>query len=147
MDNLDREIINRMQYGVPVCDRPFQEMAARLGMSEQQLVDRLQRLKDAGYLSRFGPLYNVEKMGGAFVLCAMHVPVGEFDDVALAVNTFPQVAHNYQRQHHFNMWFVLATETPEEADAVVRRIASQTGLEVYRFPKLDEYYVGFRLSL
>lgn len=147
MDKLDREIINHMQGGFPLCDRPYRVIAHELGTTEGELVERLQSLRDDGQLSRFGPLYNAERMGGRLLLCAMRIPEQEFDTVARMVNAFPQVAHNYQRRHRFNMWFVLATETAEQSDAVISRIERQTDLPVYRFPKLDEYYVGFQLTV
>lgn len=147
MDKLDREIINQMQGGFPLCDHPYSVIAQQLGTSEGELIDRLKRLKQDGQLSRFGPLYNIEKMGGKFLLCALCVPERDFDAVAEQVNQFHQVAHNYQRGHRFNMWFVLATETAEQMDSTVDSIEQQIGLTVHRFPKLDEYYVGFKLTV
>lgn len=147
MDKLDRDIINQMQGGFPLCDRPYQAIANELGTMEGELIERLQRLKGDGRLSRFGPLYNAEKMGGVLLLCAMCIPEHDFDTVADLVNAFPQVAHNYERNHRLNMWFVLATENTEQAGAVIENIEQQTGLSVYQFPKLDEYYVGLRFSV
>ncbi|MDJ0957230.1 MAG: AsnC family transcriptional regulator [Arenicellales bacterium] len=147
MDNLDRDIINRLQGGFPICDRPYQHIAEQLETTEDELIARLRAMIDDGRLSRFGPLYNVEKMGGSFVLCAMCVPSDVFDEVAERVNALPQVAHNYQRSHRLNMWFVLATESAEEISAVVDTIQGETGLVVYQFPKLDEYYIGLQLAV
>ena len=147
MDNLDRDIINSLQGGFPICDRPYQQVAQQLETTETELIARLQAMIDDGRLSRFGPLYNVEKMGGSFVLCAMSVPTEVFDEVADRVNALPQVAHNYQRSHRLNMWFVLATESAEEISSVVDTIQQETGLDVYQFPKLDEYYIGLQLAV
>lgn len=147
MDNLDRAIINRLQDGFPLCEHPFQVVAEQLGTSENELINRLDGMVNDGLLSRFGPLFNAEKMGGELLLCAMSVSEAEFDDVADVVNSFSQVAHNYQRQHRFNMWFVLATESAQEVDSVVEAIERKTGLSVHRFPKLDEYYVGLKLAV
>ena len=112
MDELDRAIVDRLQAGFPVCERPFLEAARTLGTSEDDLIARIDRLLREGTLTRFGPLFHVERMGGAFTLAAMCVPPGEFEPTAAAVNAFPEVAHNYAREHPLNMWFVLATETP-----------------------------------
>ena len=122
-------------------------MAQELETTESELIARLQAMIDDGRLSRFGPLYNVEKMGGSFVLCAMSVPAEVFDEVVDRVNALPQVAHNYQRSHRLNMWFVLATESAEEISSVVDTIQQETGLTVYQFPKLDEYYIGLQLAV
>ena len=147
MDSLDRDIVNHLQGGFPICDRPYQRMAKQLETTEVELIARLQAMIDDGRLSRFGPLYNVEKMGGSFVLCAMSVPADVFDEVVDQVNALPQVAHNYQRGHRLNMWFVLAAESKEEISSVVDSIQQETGLTVYQFPKLDEYYIGLRLAV
>ncbi|MEX2488818.1 MAG: Lrp/AsnC family transcriptional regulator, partial [Pseudomonadales bacterium] len=80
-------------------------------------------------------------------LAALKVPPERFDDVAEIVNSFPEVAHNYERNHDLNMWFVLATETLEEIGATIVRIERKTGLKVYNMPKEEEFYVGLRFHL
>lgn len=146
LDATDRRIINALQGGFPVCERPYAEAAARIGLDEDELLRRLERLLAAGVLTRFGPMYNVEAMGGAFMLAAMRVPEPDFERVAAIVNGFPEVAHNYRREHAFNLWFVLATERPERMAEVASEIERATGLKVYRLPKLEEFYVGLRFE-
>ena len=97
-------------------------------------------------LTRFGPMFQVERMGGAFVLAALAAPEADFDRVASEVNALPEVAHNYRREHALNMWFVLATETPEGIQTAIERIERSTGLQVYAFPKLKEYFVEMKLA-
>jgi siroheme decarboxylase len=147
MDDLDRAIVDRLQTGFPVCERPFLEAARALGTTEDDLIARIERLLDDGTLTRFGPLFHVERMGGRFTLAAMAVPPGQFDPTAAAINAFPEVAHNYAREHPLNMWFVLATETPEATDDAVAKIESRTGLPVLTFPKEREYFVGLDLKV
>jgi DNA-binding Lrp family transcriptional regulator len=147
MDDLDRAIVDHLQTGFPVCERPFLQAAQALGTTEEDLIARIDRLLRAGTLTRFGPLFQIERMGGAFTLAAMSVPAAEFDATAAAVNAFPEVAHNYARDHLLNMWFVLATETREGADDVIERIESRTGLPVLAFPKEREYFVGLDLKV
>ena len=147
MDDIDRKIINHLQGGFPVCERPFREAADELGLEEDQLIRRIGRLLEEGYLSRFGPMYHAEKLGGGLSLCTMAVPEDKFEQVAEQVNAFPEVAHNYARDHKLNMWFVLATETPERIDQVLEEIETATGYRVYNLPKKEEYYVGLRFEL
>jgi DNA-binding Lrp family transcriptional regulator len=147
MDSLDRRIINELQGGFPVCERPFREAAQRLGTSESELITRLRCMLDDGLLTRFGPLFHAEQLGGALSLCAMQVPRERFDAVAEQVNAFPQVAHNYQRDHAMNMWFVLATESAEELEQTIRDIERETGLEVFNLPKQEEFYVGLHFQV
>jgi len=91
-------------------------------------------------------MYHAERLGGGLTLAAMQVPEAEFDQVAKQVNAFPEVAHNYARDHELNMWFVLATERPERINEVIKKIETQTGLRVYNMPKQAEYYVGLRFE-
>ncbi|MGF1614340.1 MAG: AsnC family transcriptional regulator [Gammaproteobacteria bacterium] len=147
MDTLDRAILNTLQDGFPVCERPFAVVAARLGTSEGILIERLEALLRVGFLSRFGPLYHAERLGGALLLAAMRVPTADLERIAALVNRFPEVAHNYARDHDLNLWFVIATEHPERVPAIVAEIESLTGLKVYPFPKREEYFLGLRLEV
>jgi DNA-binding Lrp family transcriptional regulator len=145
MDETDRRIVNALQGGFPVCDEPYAAVAATLGIGAGELIDRLRALLDRGVLSRFGPQYQIERMGGRFVLAALAVPEADFDRVTARVNAFDEVAHNYRREHRLNMWFVLATESAEQIPLVAGRIEEATGLPVYLFPKEREYFVELRL--
>jgi len=147
MNDIDRAIINGLQGGFPVCERPYLAAAEKLGLSEEELIERLQCLLDNGTLSRFGPMYHAERLGGALSLVAMEIPAADFDRVAEQVNAFQEVAHNYARDHALNMWFVLATEKPERKDQILAEIERVTGYPAYDMPKLAEYFVGLRLEV
>jgi siroheme decarboxylase len=146
MDDIDRRIINTLQDGFPICDAPYNQVAIQLGLTEKELIDRLQALLNNGILSRFGPLYHAELMGGALSLAAVKAPPERFAEVTDIVNAFPEVAHNYARNHALNMWFVIATETPEQIQYTINAIEQQTGLTVYNMPKINEYFVGLKLE-
>jgi siroheme decarboxylase len=146
LDDMDRRLINALQGGFPLCEEPYRAVAESLGLTESELLSRLERMLAQGVLSRFGPLYQIERMGGSFVLAALAVADEDFERVVEIVNAFPEVAHNYRRDHRLNMWFVLATETPEGIGQVIARIEAQTGLTVFAFPKEREYFVGMRLA-
>jgi DNA-binding Lrp family transcriptional regulator len=147
MDAIDRRIINELQNGFPICERPYAEVAGRLDLSEQELIDRLHALLDEGLLSRFGPMYHAERMGGGLTLAAMRIPPEDFEAVAERVNAFPEVAHNYARDHELNMWFVLATETPQRIAEVIDEIEHSTGYRVFNMPKQEEFFLGLRLEV
>lgn len=146
LDAIDRQIINALQGGVPLTHAPYADCAARLGLTEADLLTRLQALLDSGALTRFGPLFNIDRMGGRFCLCAMAVPDARWDQVVAQVNAFAEVAHNYRRTHALNMWFVLAVETPDGIAETCRAIEQATGLAVHAFPKKREFFVDFRVS-
>ncbi|MCV2358855.1 AsnC family transcriptional regulator [Paucibacter sp. TC2R-5] len=145
LDKLDAALINRLQEDLPLLPRPFAAIAAELGYSEDVVIERLQRLLAQGTLTRFGPLFQIERAGGLFVLAAMQVPEQRFEAVAMLVNALPEVAHNYRREHALNMWFVIAVETPAQADSVCARIEALTDCTVLAFPKEREFFVGLKL--
>ncbi|KXB30416.1 protein nirG [Dechloromonas denitrificans] len=146
LDAVDREIIAKMQGDFPICARPYAALATKIGITEDELLVRLGALLNDKVLTRFGPMYQIERMGGAFVLAALAAPEERYDEVTALVNALPQVAHNYRREHALNMWFVLATETPAGIAEAVARIEADTGLPVYAFPKEQEYFVEMKLE-
>lgn len=146
LDATDRLLINRLQDGLPLTHAPFAAVAAEAGITEAEAVERISNLREIGAITRFGPFLDAEAMGGAFCLCAMAVPADRFDEVVTFVNAQPEVAHNYERQHRLNMWFVLACERPEQIADAAGRIERETGLQVLRFPKLKEFFIGFRVE-
>jgi len=147
MDAVDRAIVNQLQGGFPVCERPYAEAATKLGLTEDDLLQRLDVLLENGTLTRFGPMYHAERLGGALSLAAMKIPPQDFERVTAIVNSFPEVAHNYAREHEFNMWFVLATEAPERIGEVISEIERMSGYRVYNMPKREEFYVGLRFTV
>jgi len=146
MDALDRQIVNTLQGGLPIAPRPYAMVAAHLGIAETDLIARLDRLMTEGLLSRFGPLYDAERLGGAVTLAAMAVPEARFEAIAEIVNAFPEVSHNYARDHRLNMWFVVASDDPARIAEVLDAIARATGLQVINLPKLEEYLLELKLQ-
>lgn len=147
LDAADRRIVNRLQDGLPLVERPYAAVAAELALSEGELLYRLERLLEDGVLSRFGPMYHAERLGGGLTLAALEVPEADFERVTAAVNAFPEVAHNYRREHRLNMWFVLATETPERIGETIAAIEAATGLAVFNMPKQEEFHVRLHLPV
>lgn len=146
IDATDRMIINGLQGGFEIVERPYKQAGARLGLEEEDLIARLATLVSSRALSRFGPMYNAERLGGAVSLCAVAVPQERFDAVAEQINSHREVAHNYARDHALNMWFVLACESPDEIAATLARIETETGLKVHDFPKEREFFIGLRVE-
>lgn len=146
LDPTDRAILNALQDGFPITPRPYDDAGAALGITGAELIDRIARLREIGAITRFGPFFDAAAMGGAFCLCAMAVPADRWDEVLTKVNAHLQVAHNYERTHALNMWFVLATDTPEGITRTAQAIEAETGLDVMLFPKLEEYFIGFRVQ-
>ena len=146
MNELSRRLIDGWQGGFPLCERPFAVVAEQVNASEDAVLQTLRELLADGTLTRFGPMFDIEHFGGAFTLAALSVPEARFDAVAEQLAALPEVAHNYRREHALNMWFVLATPTPEGIAATAARIEAETGLTVWQFPKLQEFFIGFRVE-
>lgn len=135
------------QGGFEIEERPYLSAGKKLGLSEEEMIARLNRLIEHRVLSRFGPMYNAERIGGAVTLCAIAAPADRFDEITEIVNSHRQVAHNYARAHELNMWFVIACETSAEIDRTIDLIENETGLNVYDFPKQKEFFIGLKVSV
>ena len=146
-DKLDRKIINHLQDGFPIADEPFAIIAKELGIAPNLLLKRIEILLQQGVLSRFGPLFDPERMGGAVTLAALSAPQERFDEIAALVNAHKQVAHNYARTHKLNMWFVVTGKDRRDIASILQEIRLETGLEVYDFPKEKEFFIGLRLEV
>lgn len=145
LDLLDARLIDHLHAGFPLDDRPFARIGAALGASEEEVIERLRALLSDGVLTRLGPLYQIERAGGAYLLAAMEVPEPRFEAVTKLVNAHMEVAHNYRREHRLNMWFVVATDSQPAVAACLRAIEAETGLTVHAFPKEREFRVELRL--
>ena len=147
LDPTARAIVNGLQGGFPLTSRPFRDAGHALGLTEDELIEGVRHLTDCGALSRFGPLWNAEQIGGGVCLAAMAVPEPRFEEVAAMVNAHPEVAHNYERAHQLNMWFVISADDPQKIQRVIATIERETGLVVYAMPKAREFFVGFRVEV
>ena len=152
MSELDKGLINLLQDGFPLTARPFLTVAKQLKendivASEIEIMNRIQAMLDDGLLTRFGPLYQAERMGGGLTLAAMMIEEKDYERVNEQVNAFPEVAHNYRREHELNMWFVLATESPEGIEDCIEEMEAVTGYQVFNMPKEEEFYVGLKFAL
>lgn len=141
LTELDKKLINLLQKGFPIDERPFLTIAEQVGSSEDDVIARMQHLQQSKVLTRFGPMFDAACLGGAFTLAALAVPEERFEEVSEIVNSFEEVAHNYKRTHDYNMWFVVGTETQQEINEVIEQIEQKTSLAVLNTPKIEEYYV------
>ena len=146
LDATDLRLLDASQGDFPLVSRPFEALGGQLGLSEDEVLSRLQRLLDEGGLSRFGPILRSENLGGDRTLAAMKVPAARFEEVAAIINANESVSHNYEREHEFNVWFVISSEEQSDIDRVISEIEDQTGLDVINLPSLDEYKVDLRFD-
>jgi DNA-binding Lrp family transcriptional regulator len=145
--NLEFRLLNDYQHDFPLVAAPFAAMAAALGVSETDVLDTLARLQERGTVSRVGAVFRPRSIG-ASTLAALAVPEGELERVAQMVSAYPEVNHNYQREHHYNLWFVVAAPDELTLQRVLREIEEQSGCRVLFLPLMEDYHVdlGFDLT-
>ena len=129
MDDTDRKILNRIQSNFPITSRPYLTIAEELGLEESNVIHRLLQLKENGIIRRIGGNFFPEKLGFVSTLCAAKVPKDKIDAFADAVNRYPGVTHNYQRDNSFNIWFTFIAPSMEEIEEKLQEISRDTGVE------------------
>jgi len=146
MNELDKRLLNDFQRDFPLTAQPFAEIAQTLGVSEEEVLTRLQALTAQGTVSRVGPVIRPRTIGVS-TLAAMRVPPPRLAETAARINAHPEVNHNYEREHELNLWFVVAAASGPQLQATLNAIEDETGYTVYSFPMLEDYHIdlGFRL--
>ena len=147
LDAHDRRLLDEFQAGIPLVPGPFAQMAEQLGLAEGEVIARLRLLTESGAVSRVGPVFRPRQLG-ASTLAAMAVPPERLAEVATLVNSFAEVNHNYEREHAFNLWFVLTAPDQSGLERVLAEIGRRAGLPVLDLPMLAEYHIdlGFPLQ-
>ena len=129
LNSLDKALLNVIQQDFPVCPRPYAELAQQLSCEEQELLQRVRRLKANGTIKRLGAVFDTQHLGFASTLIAMRVPEERIDAVAEEISTYRGVSHNYKRTHHYNLWFTLAAESQEALTKTITEIRERTGID------------------
>jgi DNA-binding Lrp family transcriptional regulator len=128
LDPTDSAILNRIQSDFPITARPFLAVAEELGLTEEEVLERVARLKAGGVIRRIGGNFVPGKLGYVSTLCAASVPADKIESFAEVVNRYPGVTHNYQRDNTYNVWFTFIAPSMEEIEDNLRRIAEDTGV-------------------
>ena len=128
IDDIDRDILNRIQSDFPITTRPYRTVAEDLGLSEKEVLKRVSRLKALGIIRRIGGNFSPEKLGFVSTLCAAKVPEDKIEQFAEVVNRYPGVTHNYRRENTFNIWFTFIAPSMDEIRTSLEQIAAKTGV-------------------
>jgi siroheme decarboxylase len=128
MDNIDRKLLNLIQEDFPITAAPFAEVAAQLGIGEDDVLERIGKLKEEGVIRRIGAVFDLRNLGFASTLCAARVPEGEVRGFVKAVNANSGVTHNYRRDDEYNIWFTLIAPGDEMLEAALATIKRETGI-------------------
>ncbi len=144
---LEQHLLNDFQRDLSLSTTPYADMAKQLGVSEAEVLLSIQSLQDRGIVSRVGPVFRPNRIGVS-TLAAMSVPADKLDCVARIISAFPEVNHNYEREHTFNLWFVVTASSEEHLDIVLYEIEQHTEHKLMSLPMLDDYFIdlGFELK-
>jgi len=144
---LEKEMLDGFQREFPLTPRPYKAIAERLGCDEDTVLDLLGRMKEAGLITRVGPVFTPHR-AGASTLAAMAVPPERLHEVAALVSEYDEVNHNYEREHSYNLWFVLAAPNAERVAEVLDEIATRTGIPAMDLPLEEAFHIdlGFPLQ-
>jgi DNA-binding Lrp family transcriptional regulator len=135
VDAVDRQLLNIIQTNFPIASRPYRVLAEKLGVTETDVLERVQRLFETGVIRRIGPSFESRSLGYTSTLVAAKVPEEQLKEVVSIVNSFHQVTHNYSRDSEYNLWFTLICKNENEVQQVLEEIKSRTGIsEVYTVP-------------
>ncbi len=146
LDTVDQQLINHYQRNLPVCERPYQEMADKLGISEHEVISRLTALQQQQVLSRVGPVFE-HSQAGASLLAAVAAPVEQIDLVAARINSAPGVNHNYAREHLYNLWFVMTAPDEDTLEERLDELEHQLKLPILRLPMVEGYHIDLGFDI
>jgi len=143
---LEQQIISHYQKGFPLCSSPYLAMAKQLNCSEQQIMDTLKKLQQQQVLSRVGAVFDHQK-AGASTLAAIAVEADKIDQIAALINSFEQVNHNYAREHHYNLWFVVTAANENDLALVLQQIEQITGYSILKLPMEHAFHIDLSFAI
>ncbi|MCK5387202.1 MAG: Lrp/AsnC family transcriptional regulator [Gammaproteobacteria bacterium] len=146
LTDIEMHILNDFQHGFPLVPRPYQALAEKLGTSEEVIIDTLSKLKQEGFVSRIGAVFRANSIG-ASTLAAMSVPEDEIETIAAMINEYSEVNHNYKREHHFNLWFVLTASDEHVLNSVLDDIEQKTKYSVMYLPMIEDFHIDLGFDL
>jgi DNA-binding Lrp family transcriptional regulator len=144
---VEKRLLNDFQHDLSLSATPYADMADKLGVSEDEVLNTISKLQHDGVISRVGPVFTPNRIGVS-TLAAMSIPENELECVARIISAFPEVNHNYERDHEFNLWFVVTASSEEHLDIVLHEIEQHAEYPLMSLPMLEDYFIdlGFKLQ-
>ena len=134
LTKLQKQLCNVLQDGLPICRKPYDDLARYLDNNEETILQEIRELKETGVIRRICALINSRSLGLTGTLVAAHIPEENLQEVAEAVNSLESVSHNYLRKHYYNLWFTLQAESPEQIEVTVSNLSERFGIDFYSLP-------------
>ncbi len=143
MDSVDGRLLNMIQKDFPLSSQPFRDLGDKLGLSEEEVIERIKNLKDRGFIRRMGGIFDPKSMGYKSTLVAVEVQPNHLEETASFVSSYSEVTHNYQRGHPFNLWFTLIAPTEERIREIIDAVGKLPGVEsVMNLPSERLFKIG-----
>jgi siroheme decarboxylase len=143
LDGVNRLILKEIQRNFPITHRPFLALARKLKLREREIMERVQKLKDAGIIRRIGASFSAPALGFSSTLCAAKVPKRKIAEFVTLVNTYPGVTHNYEREGDYNIWFTLIAPSERKINQILGEISRKTGIkEILNLPALQTFKIA-----
>ena len=146
LTELEKRLLNDYQHGFPISPTPYADIAGDLNVSEDEVLACLTSLSQRGMISRIGPVIRPKRVGTS-TLAAVSVPEDRLEEVAQQVSSYPEVNHNYEREHAFNLWFVITASDQSRIQAILEDIRSATGLQLLDLPMEEDYHIDLGFPL
>ena len=142
MDEIDRKILGTIQSDFPISRRPYGDLSEQLGLPEEEIFGRVERLRKDGIIRRIGGSFDSRRLGFTTTLCAAKVPNNRITLFVEEVNKYPGVTHNYLREHDYNVWFTLVVNDRKEVNRLIGEIVQSTGIrEIINLPATRTFKV------
>ncbi len=148
MDPIDKSILNEIQSNFPITSRPFRDVGERLGISEEEVIERIAKLKQKGIVRRIGGNFHSNKLNFVSTLCAAKVSKEKIDMFVDVVNKYPGVTHNYLRNGEYNIWFTFIAEDMQYIENALKDISEKTGVQdILNLPAIKMYKIRVDFEL
>ena len=147
MDDIDKKLLNLLQSGLPLCERPFRELGRKLGLNEEDVLSRARAMKDGNIIRRIGGVFDSGALGFVSTLCALSVPDEKIEDAAEVINRYTEVTHNYLRGHAYNIWFTATAPNREQLDQTIAEIQKSIGVTVHSLPAIRKFKLDAKFTV
>ena len=146
MDEKDKELLNLLQEGLALCERPFGELARLLNIDEEDVLSRIRAMKEDDIIRRIGGVFDSRALGFVSTLCALSVPEEKIEDAVRVINRYTGVTHNYLRDHAYNIWFTAGAPSREKLDQLITEIGQALGADIYSLPGIQKFKLDARFT-
>ena len=147
MDDIDKKLLNLLQNGLSLCERPFRELALQLDLSEEEVLSRIRTMKDESIIRRIGGVFDSQALGFVSTLCVASIPYEELEDAVEVINQYTEVTHNYLRAHAYNVWFTATAPNREQLDQIIAEIQKRIEVTVHSLPAIQKFKLDARFTI